>query len=199
MASLARFRLAPRALSRDADASVIVGVRAVGSMVGRMPSSAQRDLAAFWTEPSVRSWNRIARAVSASRHLDLWENARLFALVNLAIADGVITGFEGNDPEYPSRDAVPGAAAAAVLARYFDSDFISFSVGSGAPCVGPRRTLWSFSWAAQEQAASLVIAGTATPSEAKAGYELGETVGSWVFDHALRPADEATWSSSATR
>ena len=37
---------------------------------------------------------RIAREVSAGRQFDVWENARLFALVNLAMADGYIAGFE---------------------------------------------------------------------------------------------------------
>lgn len=39
-------------------------------------------------------WNRIAREVAISQQLDTWENARLFALVNLAMADGFIGGFE---------------------------------------------------------------------------------------------------------
>jgi hypothetical protein len=32
--------------------------------------------------------------VSGARQFDVWENARLFALVNLAMADGFIGGFE---------------------------------------------------------------------------------------------------------
>ena len=39
-------------------------------------------------------WNRIARIVSADSDLDLWENARLFGLLNLAMADGYIGSFE---------------------------------------------------------------------------------------------------------
>jgi len=44
----------------------------------------------FWLESSPLAWNRLARSVSASRGLDLWENARLFGLLNLAMADGYI-------------------------------------------------------------------------------------------------------------
>jgi hypothetical protein len=47
----------------------------------------------FWIEGSVLTWNRIARNVSPDRGLDLWENARLFALLNLAVADGYIAHF----------------------------------------------------------------------------------------------------------
>ena len=35
-------------------------------------------------------WNRIARGVSVDTGLDPWENARLFALLNMALADGYI-------------------------------------------------------------------------------------------------------------
>ena len=50
----------------------------------------QTQIALFWLEPSPIQWNRIARAVSGLRGLNLWENARLFALLNLALADGYI-------------------------------------------------------------------------------------------------------------
>jgi hypothetical protein len=54
----------------------------------------QTEIALFWLESSPLAWNRIARAVSASRALDLWENARLFGLLNLALADGYIGSWE---------------------------------------------------------------------------------------------------------
>jgi hypothetical protein len=54
----------------------------------------QTEIALFWVESSPVAWNRIARTVSTQRALDLWENARLFALLNLALADGYIASFE---------------------------------------------------------------------------------------------------------
>jgi hypothetical protein len=48
----------------------------------------------YWYENSTRGWNRIAREVLTARQFDLWESARLFALVNLAMADGCIANFE---------------------------------------------------------------------------------------------------------
>ena len=39
-------------------------------------------------------WNRIARTVSTAEGLDLWESARLFGLLNLALTDGYIGTFE---------------------------------------------------------------------------------------------------------
>ena len=50
----------------------------------------QTEIALFWWESSPLKWNRIARTVSADEGLDLWENARLFGLLNLALADGYI-------------------------------------------------------------------------------------------------------------
>jgi hypothetical protein len=50
----------------------------------------QTEIALFWWESSPLKWNRIARTVSAARGLDLWENARLFGLLNMALADGYI-------------------------------------------------------------------------------------------------------------
>jgi hypothetical protein len=50
----------------------------------------QTEIALFWWESSPLKWNRIARTVSADQGLDLWENARLFGLLNMALADGYI-------------------------------------------------------------------------------------------------------------
>jgi hypothetical protein len=50
----------------------------------------QTEIALYWWESSPLKWNRIARTVSADRGLTLWENARLFGLLNMALADGYI-------------------------------------------------------------------------------------------------------------
>jgi hypothetical protein len=54
----------------------------------------QTQIALFWVESSPLQWNRIARAVSEDAGLDLWENARLFGLLNMALADGYVGSFE---------------------------------------------------------------------------------------------------------
>jgi hypothetical protein len=50
----------------------------------------QTEIALYWWESSPLKWNRIARVVSGQTGLGLWENARLFGLLNLALADGYI-------------------------------------------------------------------------------------------------------------
>ena len=54
----------------------------------------QTEVARFWVESSPLQWNRIARTVSESQGLTPWENARLFGLLNVALADGYIGSFE---------------------------------------------------------------------------------------------------------
>ena len=54
----------------------------------------QTQIALFWLESSPLSWNRMARSVATSEELDTWENARLFGLLNLAMADGYVGTFE---------------------------------------------------------------------------------------------------------
>ena len=54
----------------------------------------QTEIALFWVESAPLQWNRIARTVSAGAGLDLWEKARLFGLLNMALTDGYIGSFE---------------------------------------------------------------------------------------------------------
>jgi hypothetical protein len=54
----------------------------------------QTQIALFWVESSPLQWNRIARTASLRVGLDAWEEARLFALLNLALTDGYIGTFE---------------------------------------------------------------------------------------------------------
>ena len=54
----------------------------------------QTEIGVFWIESSPLAWNRLARDVSVSRGFDVWENARLFGLLNLAMADGYIASWE---------------------------------------------------------------------------------------------------------
>jgi hypothetical protein len=54
----------------------------------------QTEIALFWVESAPLQWNRIARTVSADTGLDRWQNARLFGLLNMALADGYIGSFD---------------------------------------------------------------------------------------------------------
>ena len=59
-----------------------------------MRTSDQTSYTKFWYEFSEAGWNRVARTVVASKNLNMLEAARLFALVDMAIADAYIAGWD---------------------------------------------------------------------------------------------------------
>jgi hypothetical protein len=69
-------------------------VKSIGDVNSSTRTAEQSQIAMFWYEGSPNGWNRIARNVSAQQSLDLWQNARLFGLINFAMADGFIAGFD---------------------------------------------------------------------------------------------------------
>ena len=69
-------------------------MKEIGSQNSASRTADQSSIARFWYEGSPQGWSRIAIVVSDSEDLDLWKRACLLALVNLAMADGFIGGFE---------------------------------------------------------------------------------------------------------
>ncbi len=67
-------------------------VKRLGGKRSTVRTAAQVEIARFWYEGSARGWNRIARIITGQRALDRWEQARLFGLLNAAMADGYIAG-----------------------------------------------------------------------------------------------------------
>ena len=69
-------------------------VKELGSATSSTRTADQTEIARFWLESSPLQWNRIARTVAVRRGLDPWKQARLFGLLNMAMADGYIGSFE---------------------------------------------------------------------------------------------------------
>jgi hypothetical protein len=69
-------------------------VKSLGALNNSTRTPDQTEIARFWLESSPLQWNRIARTTSAAAGLDMWKNARLFALLNMALADGYIGSWE---------------------------------------------------------------------------------------------------------
>jgi hypothetical protein len=69
-------------------------VKAIGDMASTIRTPEESEIARFWYEDSPLGWNRIANRVIRQRGLDAWSAARALALVNFAMADGFIAGFE---------------------------------------------------------------------------------------------------------
>ena len=86
-----QFRLPPPlALSSAEYLADYNEVRTMGVFDGSGRSSDQSELALFWAGNTPLYWNRIALQIAAARSLTLSQNAHLFALMNVAIADAGI-------------------------------------------------------------------------------------------------------------
>ncbi|BCS31709.1 haloperoxidase [Luteitalea sp. TBR-22] len=84
----------PQRVTSGAYAQDFALVKAIGEKDSRVRTPEQSEIAVFWYEDSPLGWNRIARTIVEQRGLDEWEAARVLALVNFAMADGFIAGFE---------------------------------------------------------------------------------------------------------
>ena len=82
------------ALNTDAYTKAFEEVKAIGKLNSTNRSSDQTYYAKFWYEFSEAGWNRIAREVAIEKKLSLVETARLFALVDMALADAYIAGWD---------------------------------------------------------------------------------------------------------
>jgi hypothetical protein len=69
-------------------------VQAIGQKTSALRTADQTQIARFWYEGSGSGWSRIASVVAASHGLDMWDTARLLALVDVAMADGFIAGMQ---------------------------------------------------------------------------------------------------------
>jgi hypothetical protein len=154
----AQFRPGPPYAVTDAKfAEDLKEVKSLGGDGKTTPSARtpdQTQIALYWWESSPLKWSRIARVVSANKGLHLWENARLFALLNMALADGYIAMAASKnhydfwrpvtaihrsgdtswtplqptppDQDYPSGHSIEGGVGAEVLKQFFGTDQISF-------------------------------------------------------------------------
>src|SRR5215207_2976473 len=80
----------PNPLTSDAYADDFNEVKRLGSIASTTRTADQTEAAIFWQDHGLALWNRVARALSDSQGLGIADNARLFAMTNLAAADGAI-------------------------------------------------------------------------------------------------------------
>lgn len=84
----------PDALTSAAYASDVNLLKSIGRLDSKTRTPEQTDIALFWFEFSPLGWNRIANTILVQENADVWRSARVLALVNFALADGYIAGFE---------------------------------------------------------------------------------------------------------
>jgi hypothetical protein len=80
----------PNALTSTAYAEDFNEIKEVGSLTSTTRTANQTDAAIFWQDHAPALWNRIFRTLAANQQLDIVENARLFAMTDLAASDAAI-------------------------------------------------------------------------------------------------------------
>jgi len=81
----------PNALTSEKYAKEFDEVKSLGALNSTTRTADQTTAAIFWQFAPAVLWNRVTREVSASSELDMVDEARLLAMVNLAAADGAIS------------------------------------------------------------------------------------------------------------
>lgn len=89
----------PPPLDSERYAQDLNQVKALGGLHSTNRTTEQTLIARFWADFSytgtpVGHWNEIAQDISKRRNLTLAQNARMFALLNLAMADAAIVAWE---------------------------------------------------------------------------------------------------------
>jgi len=80
----------PNPLSSDKYAKEFNEVKRVGSLTSTARTADQTAASIFWQDSGIAIWNRVYRSLAAIHGLDIADSARLFAMANLAAADGAI-------------------------------------------------------------------------------------------------------------
>lgn len=90
-----QFRCAPPpALTSEVYTLAFNEVKEKGKKNSAVRTDDQTAYAKYWYEFSEAGWNRVARTVSVDKKLNLHETARLFALVDMALADAYTAGWD---------------------------------------------------------------------------------------------------------
>jgi membrane-associated phospholipid phosphatase len=214
LTSASQFRPAPppeltsQTYSNDFDE-----VKSLG--IPRSPAASidQQLVGWFWNGAIQNYWNEIAQTAAIANGLTTVQTARLFALLNVSLADTVIAMYDAKymykfwrpvtairsagdsnwlpetkntaaDPSYPGAHAALSGAAATVLASFFGSDQFSFHVTSEV-FAGVDRSFSTFSGAAQEASLSRIYAGQHFRFDLRAGQQLGTNVSEFVLNNLL--------------
>ena len=90
-----QFRSAPYpTLNSDKYTAAFNEVKEKGKLNSTVRTTDETAYTKFWYEFSEAGWNRVARTAAVNKKLNLFETARLFALVDMALADSYIAGWD---------------------------------------------------------------------------------------------------------
>jgi hypothetical protein len=210
----------PPSLDSQRYASDYNEVKELGAAIGSTRTPDQTEIALFWadgaaTETPPGHWNSIAQIIAAAHGNTLEENARLFALLNIAMADAAICAWDAKytfdfwrpvtaiafaEPEFnwmsfivtpPFPDYVSGhstfsGAAATVLPLFYGTQDLPFTTGSDF-LPGVHRSFATCLDAAEEAAVSRIYGGIHFRSASEDGLQAGISIGGWTVTHYLQP------------
>jgi len=221
MSSSSQFRPpGPPSLDSERYAADYNEVKELGAAVGSTRTEDQTQIALFWddaagTETPPGHWNSIAQIIGAAQGNTLEENARLFALLNIAMADAAICAWDAKYtfhfwrpvtaiafaepelnwasfivtppfPDYVSGHSTFSGAAATVLALFYGTEDLPFTIGSDF-LPGVYRSFPTCLDAAEEAAVSRLYGGIHFRSANEDGLQAGINIGEWAATHYLQP------------
>jgi PAP2 superfamily protein len=221
MSSSSQFRPpGPPSLDSERYAADYNEVKALGASSGSTRTEEQTEIALFWadgagTETPPGHWNSIAQSIADGRGSTLEENARLFALLNIAMADAAICAWDAKYtfhfwrpvtaiafaepelnwmsfivtppfPDYVSGHSTFSGAAATVLALFYGTEDLPFTIGSDF-LPGVYRGFATCLDAAEEAAVSRLYGGIHFRSANEDGLQAGISIGEWTGSHYLQP------------
>jgi hypothetical protein len=189
-------------------------VQSLGSADSTTRTSEQTQTASFWQDDTPAAmWNRVADKLAETGHLTLSRNARLLALMNIALADATIAVWNAkstynfwrpvtairatSDPawtpllatpafqEYPSAHSGVSSAAASVLAAFYGNATPFTVTSAGLP--GVQRDFTSFSAAVRQVENARIYAGFHFRFSCTDGAGLGARVAHYVTGKLMQP------------
>ncbi len=221
MSTTSQFRPpGPPSLDSEQYAADYTEVKELGAASGSTRTEEQALIAMFWadgagTETPPGHWNSIAQSIADIRGNTLEQNARLFALLNIAMADAAVCAWDAKYtfhfwrpvtamnvtepdlnwasfivtppfPDYVSGHSTFSGAAATVLALFYATDDLPFTTGSDF-LPGVYRTFPTCLAAAEEAAVSRLYGGIHFRSANEDGLQAGISIGEWAATHYLQP------------
>jgi len=93
----------PPALTSARYAVALREVQRLGKADSKARTADQTQVARFWAAPIQNYWNEITQTAALAHGTTLTQNARLFALLNLAFADGTIAFYDAKYASYVWR------------------------------------------------------------------------------------------------
>ncbi|MFO0889146.1 MAG: vanadium-dependent haloperoxidase [Isosphaeraceae bacterium] len=210
----------PPALDSAQYAAELKQVMELGGKTSTIRTADQAALSHFWADQTGPTfdppghWNQIAENAAVSRRTGLATTTRMFALLNIALADAGIAAWNAKYtyntwrpvtaiqstidptwqplwptppfPAYVSGHSTFSEAAATVLESFYGTRFAFTDTGDPSQHL-QARSFSSFQQAAEEAGMSRIYGGIHYMADNTAGLALGEQIGRYVLSKELLP------------